>query len=236
MPLSDRSVVPLSAAAVTLSLEGRNDVAFAPTGPLHLRRHGRRKTSILSHSFETLSNASVLVRQDGRPVLATDPWLSGTCYFGSWALDHPLSEAQLADMRAAEYYWISHGHPDHLHHDSLATLPRGAKMLLPDHYHPEIADSLRGAGFAVTILQYRQWMRLSDGIRVMCIDNMNQDGVLLIEAGDSLIVNLNDSPLCGEARFIRRLVGRYDRAKTYMLALCAIDADMFNFVDASTLR
>ena len=75
-------------------------------------------------------------------------------------------------------------------------------------------------------------MRLSDGVRVMCIDNMNQDGILLIEAGDSLIVNLNDSPLCGEGRFIRSIVRRFARARTYLLALCAIDADMFNFVDA----
>jgi hypothetical protein len=171
------------------------------------------------------------VREDGHPVLATDPWLFGTCYFGSWALDHPLSDAQLAAMRQADYYWISHGHPDHLHHDSLATLPRGARILLPDHYHGEIADSLREAGFAVTILAYRQWMRLSDSVRVMCMDNLNQDAILLIEAGDSLIVNLNDSPLCGETGFIRRLVRQYDRRKTYMLALCAIDADMFNFVD-----
>jgi hypothetical protein len=185
----------------------------------------------LSHSFETLSNASVLIRDNGRPVLATDPWLFGTCYFGSWALDHPLSEAQIADMRAAEYYWISHGHPDHLHQDSLATLPRGKKILLPDHYHPEIADSLREQGFDVTVLAYRTWTPLSARVSVMCIDNMNQDGILLIEVGDSLIIDLNDSPLCGEAGFIRGIVKRYDRTRTYLLALCAIDADMFNFVD-----
>jgi L-ascorbate metabolism protein UlaG (beta-lactamase superfamily) len=131
------------------------------------------------------------VRENGQPVLATDPWLFGTCYFGSWALDHPLSDEQLATMRRAEYYWISHGHPDHLHHDSLATLSRCKKVLLPDHYSPEIADSLRADGFDVTILKYRQWFRLSPGVRIMCIDNMNQDGVLLIEAGDSLLVNLN---------------------------------------------
>jgi hypothetical protein len=172
------------------------------------------------------------VRENGRPILATDPWLLGTCYFGSWALDHPLSEAQLATMRDAEYYWISHGHPDHLHHDSLATLPRGKKILLPDHYSSEIADSLRAEGFDVTVLTYRQWFPLSATVRVMCIDNMNQDGILLIEAGDSLLVDLNDSPLCGETSFIRRIVGRHAREKTYLLALCAIDADMFNFVDA----
>jgi len=191
-----------------------------------------KRTTTISHTFETLSNASVLVRENGQPVLATDPWLFGTCYFGSWALDHPLSDDQLATMHRAEYYWISHGHPDHLHHDSLATLPRGKKILLPDHYSPEIADTLRSDGFDVTILKYRQWFRLSPGVRIMCIDNMNQDGVLLIEAGDSLLVNLNDSPLCGETKFIRGVVRQHAREKTYLLALCAIDADMFNFVDA----
>jgi len=185
----------------------------------------------MAHTFETLSNASILVSDDGRPVLATDPWLFGTCYFGSWALDHPLSDTQMETMRQAEYYWISHGHPDHLHHDSLASLPKGKKLLLPDHYSPEIANAMRDDGFEVTILPYRQWLRISPGIRVMCIDNMNQDGVLLIEAGGSLLVDLNDSPLCGEATFIRRVIKNYPREKTFMLALCAIDADMFNFVD-----
>ena len=56
----------------------------------------------MNHSFETLSNASILVSEDGRPVLATDPWLFGTCYFGSWALDHPLSEVQIETMKQAE--------------------------------------------------------------------------------------------------------------------------------------
>jgi len=194
-------------------------------------RHAARGIKVIPYSFETLSNASILVRGDGHPVLATDPWLFGTCYFGSWALDHPLSDAQLATMRQADYYWISHGHPDHLHHDSLATLPRGKRLLLPDHYSSEVADSLRAEGFDVTILQYRVWFPLSHGVRVMCIDNLNQDGILLIEAGDSLLVNLNDSPLCGETGFIRNIVRRHRREKTYLMALCAIDADMCNFVD-----
>ena len=66
----------------------------------------------MSMAFETLGNATVVVFEDGLPVLATDPWLVGTCYFGSWALDHPLSSAQIANVQNAEYIWISHGHPD----------------------------------------------------------------------------------------------------------------------------
>jgi hypothetical protein len=185
----------------------------------------------MSARFETLGNASVLVFQSDKPVLATDPWLRGTCYFGSWALDHPLSPEQARNMVDAEWIWISHGHPDHLHDESLALLPAGKKILLPDHYDHDIAVSLRDRGFDVTVLGYRSWHELRPGIRVLCLDNINQDAVLIIDAEGSLIIDLNDSPLCGELGFLRRLVRTYPREKTWLLALCSVDADMFNFVD-----
>jgi hypothetical protein len=187
----------------------------------------------MSARFETLGNASVLVFEDGTPVLATDPWLRGTCYFGSWALDHPLSEQQIQNIVEAGWIWISHGHPDHLHDESLGMMGAGHKFLLPDHYDDDIAKNLRERGFDVTILPYRTWFRLTPGVRVMCIDNINQDAILAIEADGALIVDLNDSPLCGEFAFLRGLIRSYPREKTYLLALCSVDADMFNFVDAA---
>lgn len=186
--------------------------------------------------FETLGNATLVFYDNDRPVLATDPWLSGTCYFGSWALDRPLTEAERAAVDAAEYIWISHGHPDHLHPESLAQLPKDKIVLLPDHYHPEIRDTVAALGFKVEVMPYRRWRQISPRVRCMCLDNENQDGILIVEAGDSLVVDLNDSPLCGEGPFIRRLIKRYDRAKTYVAALCAIDADMINFIDAEGRR
>src|ERR1700761_6312646 len=107
--------------------------------------------------FETLGNATLAFHEDGRPVLATDPWLTGTCYFGSWALDRPVTESELEAVRSAEYVWISHGHPDHFHIPSLALLPRGKKILLPDHYAPDIGNYLRSQGFPVEVLPYRGW-------------------------------------------------------------------------------
>ncbi|HEY4123412.1 MAG TPA: MBL fold metallo-hydrolase, partial [Rhizomicrobium sp.] len=149
-------------------------------------------------SLETLGNATLLVSEDGVPVIATDPWLTGTCYFGSWALDREMTEAEAEAVRNAKAIWISHGHPDHLHPQSLDLLPRGARILVPDHYDREILESLRSQGFAAEIAPYRQWIRLSPSVRVMSIDNENQDAILMIEAGDTLILNLNDSPWCGE--------------------------------------
>jgi Beta-lactamase superfamily domain len=185
--------------------------------------------------LETAGNATLIVHENGRSVIATDPWMVGTCYHGSWALDRDLSEAEMTAIKNADVIWISHGHPDHLHQDSLDMLPRGKRILVPDHYTPEIVDSLKAQGFAAEIAPYKKWIRLSDSVRVMTIDNENQDAILLIEAGDSLIVNMNDSPFCGEFTFIRSLVRRYGR-KTYVAALCAIDADMLNIVDAAGKR
>ncbi|MSP03305.1 MAG: MBL fold metallo-hydrolase [Acetobacteraceae bacterium] len=185
----------------------------------------------MSVQFETLGNASVMVFADGKPLLATDPWLTGTCYFGSWALDHPLSDQQIRNMTSAEYIWISHGHPDHLHDQSLGMLPAGKKVLLPDHYDKDIYNNLRDRGFEVTIMAYRAWHTLAPDVRVMCIDNINQDAILVIEAEGSLIIDLNDSPLCGEPGFLRGLIARHKPEQTWLLALCSVDADMFNFVD-----
>lgn len=187
----------------------------------------------MNETFETLGNATIQFCADGRPILATDPWLVGTCYFGSWALDHALTPEQIRNAVESEYLWISHGHPDHMHHESLAMMPRGKKVLLPDHYDSEIKDHLIAEGFAVTVLPYRKWLRIAPTVEVMCIDNINQDAVLIVRIGDALVINLNDSPMAGEFAFLRNIVRRHPNHKTYLAALCSIDADMFNFVDAA---
>lgn len=182
--------------------------------------------------FETFGNAIIQFRENGNPVLTTDPWLVGTCYFGSWGLERPLSERQIRSVQDSPFVWISHGHPDHLHPESLALLSKEkTRILLPDHYHREIFDSLSADGFDVTILPNKRWVRLADGIRVLCIANENQDGILVVEAGDALVINMNDSPPCGEGYFLRKLVERHGNPKTFLAALCSIDADMFNLVD-----
>lgn len=179
-------------------------------------------------TFETLGNATLQLFEEGRPVLATDPWLKGTAYFGSWGLDHPLTETQIRNVVQSPYLWISHGHPDHLHPESIEMLSRKSLILLPNHYHPEIRESLESKGFRVEVLRFKEWTRLTPTVRVMCLENMNQDAILIVEAGDALIVNLNDSPLHGEGPFLKRLIASYK--KSYLLALCSIDADMINIV------
>src|SRR5262249_49520445 len=98
-------------------------------------------------------------------------------------------------------------------------------------YRPELRDWFAAHGFRTRVLAFKQWTELAPGLRVMCLDNENLDAILVIEAGDALIINKNDSPFCGEDRFFPNLFKRYQ--KTFLLSLCAFDPDMLNTYDAA---
>lgn len=180
--------------------------------------------------FDTVGNGTLIV-YDHDPVLVTDPWLGGNLYFGAWQMSHEIPEEQKAAIRRAQYVWISHGHPDHCHWQSLERL-RGKRILLPDHRGSRIADALEEDGFDVTVLEDRQWVRLSERIRVWTFSDAMQDAGLLIELdGSTLIVNLNDLSNTGWMPSIRRIARRYPT----VLVLAASgfgDIRWMNFWDA----
>lgn len=178
--------------------------------------------------FETIGNAT-LIAFDGRPVLATDPWIAGTPYFGSWGMSHAIPPEQLEAVKRSEYIWFSHGHPDHLNAESLALL-RDRRILLPSHVGGRIRRDLEAGGHTVRELPVARWVKLSDQIRVMCLPDYNQDAVLLVEIGSTLLVNANDSRALGWMPLITRMTPQYRRS--FLLCLTGFnDADMINFFD-----
>jgi len=184
--------------------------------------------------FETIGNAT-LICHDGGPLLATDPWITGSAYFGSWVHQHAIPPEQMEAIRACRFLWISHGHPDHLSLDSLELL-READVLLPDHYGGRIANDLKAAGYRVWTLHDGLWTQLSDRVRVMSIANVFQDAVLLVDLdGKALIVNANDAGDRGGSELVRATVARFETS--FLTALMAYgDADMINVFDDSGRR
>lgn len=183
--------------------------------------------------FETIGNAT-LVAHDAGPVLATDPWIAGSAYFGSWTRSHEIPERQREAIERCRFVWLSHGHPDHLSVESLEAL-RDKRMLLPDHVGGRVRDDLSGLGFQVEVLPSRQWVQLSPRIRVQCIPDYNQDAILLLDVGGRLVVNLNDASNRGWGDHVRRAIKRHP--ESYLLALTGYgDADMINFFDESGRR
>ncbi|MDR7133934.1 hypothetical protein J2X06_001118 [Lysobacter niastensis] len=177
--------------------------------------------------FETIGNATILVYDQGMPLLATDPWIEGSSYFGSWTLSHEIPPAQMQAARQAPFVWFSHGHPDHLNPESLP-LFLGRTILLPDHRGQRIHDDLERMGHTVKVLPQKEWVTLSPHVRVQCLSDYYQDAILLIDVGGRLLVNTNDAIDRGWGRHVRRVIKEFD--KSFLLALIGYgDADMINY-------
>jgi hypothetical protein len=191
-----------------------------------------------------IGNATLIV-YDRTPVLVTDPWLEHPdgAYFGSWALEHSIPPDQERDALRAPSVWISHGHPDHLHPQTLERL-RGRQILLPDHVGGRIHRDLEREGHEVSVLPDGEWVRISPRVRVLCIANYIQDAVLLVEVNGRLFVDLNDAastrpnPRVGAKGCfdrVREIVGRYEHS--YLLRLAGWgDADMIHVFDEEGRR
>ncbi len=184
--------------------------------------------------FETIGNATLICHDKG-PVLVTDPWTDGSAYFGSWIHQHTLPAQQLADIRAAQYVWLSHGHPDHLSPASLEHL-RHADILLPDHVGGRILRELREQGHRAWVVKDGHWLELSPNLRILSLANVFQDAVLLVDLGGrALVVNANDAGDRGASDLVRRTVRRFPRS--FLTALMAHgDADMVNMFDEDGQR
>jgi len=182
--------------------------------------------------FDTVGNAT-LIAYDGDPILATDPWITGPAYFGSWALSHEIPEEQVHAVQNARYVWFSHGHPDHLNPDSLPLFKR-QQILLPDHVGGRIAAQLRAQGFHVRILPDDRWMPLTPSIKVRCLADKNQDAVLLVDINGVLVVNVNDCGDRGSHRLVS-IIRQYGRS--FLLRPSTLgDTTMINFFDESGRR
>lgn len=176
--------------------------------------------------FETIGNACIIA-YDGHAVLATDPWIQGAAYFGSWRLLHEVPDEQKNAVLKSDYLWFSHGHPDHLNPECIP-LFKGKKILLPDHRGGRIATDLRKENFDVTILPNGKWVPLSQNIKVLCYADMGQDAVLLIDINGRLLINTNDCGDNGWGFSVNRIAKKYE--KSFLLCLSGYgDADMMNF-------
>jgi hypothetical protein len=174
----------------------------------------------------TTGNATIIA-YDGKPLLATDPWFGDEdpAYFGSWVLSHRIPQPLKDDILACDYIWFSHGHPDHLNPTSIERF-KGKKILLADHVGSRIYKDV-SPSFDVTILPDRQWVTLSDHVRIHCITTSIQDSILLLEVGGRLFIDLNDAGVRDCSRYIRSISRHYTHS--YVLALSGYgDADMIN--------
>ena len=154
--------------------------------------------------FETIGNATVVVH-DREPVLATDPWIEGSAYFGSWGLSHPVPAGPGARRSGRR---VRCGSPTGT--PTTSTPRRSRSSATPGSSCPttsagRIARDLTRDGYRVEVLPDATWVRISDRVRVLCIADEGQDAVLLVDVGGELVVNLNDAQDRGWGSLVKRV-------------------------------
>ncbi len=93
-----------------------------------------------------LNHAAIHITCNGI-TLVTDPWLFGPAFMTGWWLANPSPDDAIALLKNADFVFLSHNHPDHLHAETLAVLPRDKKMIIPDFQSKSVEKYLKALGF-----------------------------------------------------------------------------------------
>jgi hypothetical protein len=163
--------------------------------------------------IEYVGHASLRV-ETGDARLLTDPWWEGPAYCGQWAL-FPRPVAAPGAFDDTDAVLLTHGHEDHLHPPTLATLPRSARVFYPYGWYGATREFLGSLGFS-GVVEASTWRRhrVAKGTWVTYVAN-NLDSIVVVESGGRVLVNVNDALHAHHPRvidlFVRALARRWPR-------------------------
>jgi UDP-MurNAc hydroxylase len=145
--------------------------------------------------FTILSHAGMLVEAQGIK-LVSDPWILGSSYWRSW-WNYPKPAAFSKD--GIDYIYLTHMHWDHFHGPSLRKFPPSVTFLVPKAPTSCIVDDLKDFKYkAVIEMPHGKTITLAPGLRVTSYQfGLNTDSTLVIEDGQTTLVNMNDCKLAG---------------------------------------
>lgn len=145
-------------------------------------------------NLETLGHAALMLRdENNQPLLLTDPWLKGSCYWRSWWLQNYPTDAEWDELNKVKYCYVTHEHPDHFHTYTIRKMNDAIEFVAPQLPEENISAFLNSIGKKSRVIEYLKWHTLSPSVRVLSIPLYNDDSVLLIDTPSAFIINQNDS-------------------------------------------
>jgi UDP-MurNAc hydroxylase len=152
-----------------------------------------------------LGHAGFIAETD-RVIVIMDPWLSPTGAFdASWfqfPCNHhlaPLVYEKLQDPRRPIFLYVSHEHQDHLDIEFLNSLPARRFTLLLPAFSRSVLMS-RFSDYVcedLIFFHHKQEMQVPGGFLKLYLDDsqVNRDSAILMKAGGTAFLNLNDCKL-----------------------------------------
>lgn len=193
-------------------------------------------------AFTVLGHACLAVEArppEGPPLrIVVDPWLVGSCYWRSW-WHYPAAPDVAPEWWEPDVVIASHHHADHLHYPTVRRFHRSARVVIPRFGVDVMAPELRGLGFDdVTEVPHGRPHELAPGVTYRSYHYGFDDSVVVLEIGDTVLVDLNDAKIRGRALAqVVRDVGRptvafktHSWAQAYPLSYTADDPEDLRLV------
>lgn len=146
----------------------------------------------MQYTLKTLGHATLMIKENGVPLIATDPWLIGSAYWRSWWLEKYPSKEEIEDVRQSKNVYVTHSHPDHFHYPSLRHIGRRT-ILHPRFSRYDVPDFLQENGFESNILEPWEWKQIGESARAVSVPVPIDDSILIIETPRATVINFNDS-------------------------------------------
>lgn len=152
--------------------------------------------------IEYVNHACILITTNSNIKILTDPWLYGP----SWANNlwlFPKSKHSPEYFDDINYFYISHGHEDHLHKMSIDWLPEKLKnipVIAPDFGAKYFIDTFEKYGFSnLLMLKHNDSITLSNEVEIkMFINHDDHDSSILLSADKTNVFFQTDNLMTRE--------------------------------------
>lgn len=145
--------------------------------------------------LKTFGHATLaFFKENESPIVITDPWLYGSCYWRSWWLQNYPTENDYKFLKLSENILLTHEHWDHTHVPSLKKIySKNQKLIIPNLNSKRLKYFLDENFEKVFEAKDAEWCNLTEELKYFSIPLYNDDSIVLFETKNFLIVNFNDA-------------------------------------------
>ena len=144
--------------------------------------------------YRWLNHATVYIECNGISLI-TDPWLLGPAFMTGWWLNEPSTQDSIDLLNAADYVFISHNHPDHLHPETLALMPKDKPIIVGDFKSGSTEKYLNALGYEqVIVLNFNALHELGEDFVISVLksgDFRDDSGLYLSLNGHEVLLTVD---------------------------------------------
>jgi CMP-N-acetylneuraminate monooxygenase len=160
----------------------------------HLENPFVIKKSKNNATLRWLNHACVYIECNGVSFI-TDPWLFGPAFMTGWWLDEPSTTDSTELLKSADFIYISHNHPDHLHPETLGLVPKDKKIIVANFNSNSSEKYLKALGFSNIIsLDYNEIFEITQDFQISILksgDFRDDSGIYFNLNGQEILLTVD---------------------------------------------